>query len=51
MEPPAAQVDGGVPVMGVFLIDNRPRRARAGGAARERSAEGGDGLISAVISG
>ena len=33
---PAAQVDGGVPVMGV-LIDNRPRRARAG-AARKRAA-------------
>ena len=29
MEEPAAQVDDGVPVMGVFsLIDNRPRRAR-----------------------
>ena len=33
---PAAQVDDGVPVMGV-LIDNRPRRARAG-AARKRAA-------------
>ena len=33
---PAAQVEGGVPVMGV-LIDNRPRRARAG-ATRKRAA-------------
>ena len=33
---PAAQVKGGVPGMGV-LIDNRPRRARAG-AARKRAA-------------
>ena len=33
---PAAQVEGGVPGMGV-LIDNRPRRARAG-AARKRAA-------------
>ena len=33
---PAAQVEGDVPGMGV-LIDNRPRRARAG-AARKRSA-------------
>ena len=33
---PAAQVEGGVPGVGV-LIDNRPRRARAG-AARKRSA-------------
>ena len=35
---PAAQVDDGVPVMGVLIkIDNRPRRARAG-AARKRAA-------------
>ena len=33
---PAAQVEGGVPGMGV-LIDNRPRRARAG-VARKRAA-------------
>ena len=33
---PAAQVEGGVPGMGV-LIDNRPRCARAG-AARKRAA-------------
>ena len=33
----SAQVDGGVPVISVFLIDNRPRRARAG-AARKRAA-------------
>ena len=33
---PAAQVEGGVPGMGV-LIDNRPRRARAG-ATRKRAA-------------
>ena len=33
---PAAQVEGSVPAMGV-LIDNRPRRARAG-AARKRAA-------------
>ena len=33
---PAAQVEGGVPGMGV-LIENRPRRARAG-AARKRAA-------------
>ena len=33
---PAAQVEGGVPGMGV-LIGNRPRRARAG-AARKRAA-------------
>ena len=37
MEPPKlAQVEGGVPGMGV-LIDNRPHRARAG-AARKRAA-------------
>ena len=35
---PSAQVDDGVPVMGVLIkIDNRPRRARAG-AARKRAA-------------
>ena len=34
----STQVDAGVPVMGVFLIDNRPRRARRAGAARKRAA-------------
>ena len=37
MEPQPKAVDDGVPVMGVFLVDNQPRRARAG-AARKRAA-------------